>query len=115
MARMYTFDKKLLCGSPEIRIGEKVYPVDDRKNTVKKVLKLFEDKNGDDMDKADEALKIAFGENYKEIEKLDLSFKAYQELSEMVIAAMTGEDPEDFEKRRDEQEQSFQDGDMVRS
>lgn len=43
MARMYTLDKKLLCGSPEIRIGEKVYPVDDRKNTVKKVLKLFED------------------------------------------------------------------------
>ena len=40
MARMYTFDKKLLCGSPEIRIGEKIYPIDDRKNTVKKVLKL---------------------------------------------------------------------------
>lgn len=115
MARMYTFDKKLLCGSPEIRIGEKVYPVDDRKNTVKKVLKLFEDKNGDDMDKTDEALKIAFGENYKEIEALDMSFKAYQELSEMVIAAMTGEDPEDFEKRKDEKEQSFRDGEMVRS
>lgn len=113
MARMYTFDKKLLCGSPEIRIGEKVYPIDDRKNTVKKVLKLFENKEGDDMDKSDEALKIAFGENYKEIEDLDLSFKAYQELAEMVIAAMTGEEPEDFEKRREEKNQSFQDGNMV--
>lgn len=113
MARMYTFDKKLLCCSPEIRIGEKVYPVDDRKNTVKKVLKLFENKEGDDMDKSDEALKIAFGENYKEIEDLDLSFKAYQELAEMVIAAMTGEEPEDFEKRKEEKNQSFQDGNMV--
>lgn len=113
MARMYTFDKKLLCGSPEIRIGEKVYPIDDRKNTVKKVLKLFENKEGNDMDKSDEALKIAFGENYKEIETLDLSFKAYQELAEMVIAAMTGEEPEDFEKRREEKNQSFQDGNMV--
>lgn len=113
MARMYTFDKKLLCGSPEIRIGEKVYPVDDRKNTVKKVLKLFENKEGDDMDKSDEVLKIAFGENYKEIEALDLPFKAYQELAEMVIAAMTGEEPEDFEKRREEKNQSFQDGNMV--
>lgn len=115
MARMYTFDKKLLCGSPEIRIGEKVYPIDDRKNTVKKILKLFEDKSGDDMDKSDEALKIAFGENYKEIEDLDLSFKAYQELIETVIAAMTGEEPEDFEKRKDEKNQSFQDGDVIRS
>ena len=113
MARMYTFDKKLLCGSPEIRIGEKVYPIDDRKNTVKKVLKLFEDKNGSDMDKSDEALKIAFGDNYNEIEALDLSFKAYQELAEMVIAAMTGEEPEDFEKRREEENQSFRDKQVV--
>lgn len=110
MARMYTIDKKLLCGSPEIRIGEKVYPVDDRKNTVKKVLKLFDEKSeSDDMDKSDEALKIAFGENYKEIESLDLSFKAYQELIEAVIAAMTGEEPEDFEKRKEDKRQSFRD------
>ena len=113
MARMYTFDKKLLCGSPEIRIGEKIYPIDDRKNTVKKVLKLFEDKNGSDMDKSDEALKMAFGDNYNEIEALDLSFRAYQELSEMVIAAMTGEEPEDFEKRREEENQSFRDKQVV--
>ena len=110
---MYKFDKKLLCGSPEIRIGEKVYPIDDRKNTVKKVLKLFEDKNGSDMEKSDEALKIAFGDNYNEIEALDLSFKAYQELAEMVIAAMTGEEPEDFEKRKEEKKQSFRDKQVV--
>lgn len=109
MARMYTFDKKLLCGSPEIRIGEKVYPIDDRKNTVKKVLKLFKNENGDDIDTSDEALKIAFGEKYKEIEALDLSFKAYQELIEAVIAAMTGEEPEDFEKRKEDKRQSFRD------
>lgn len=45
MGKMYTLDKKLLCSSPEIRIGEKVYPVDDRKNTVIKVTKLFNDSN----------------------------------------------------------------------
>ena len=37
MARMYTFDNKLLCGSPELRIGDKVYSIDDRKNTVKRL------------------------------------------------------------------------------
>lgn len=113
MGRMYTFDNKLLCGSPEIRIGEKVYPIDDRKNTVRKVLKLFEDKNGSDIDKADSAMKIAFGEKFKDIEALDLSFKAYQELCETVIAAMTGEEPEDFEERKKGEKQSFRDGEVV--
>lgn len=65
------------------------------------------------MEKSDEALKIAFGDNYNEIEALDLSFKAYQELAEMVIAAMTGEEPEDFEKRKEEKKQSFRDKQVV--
>ena len=63
MGKMYTLDKKLLCSSPEIRIGEKVYPVDDRKNTVIKVTKLFNDSKGD-VEKVDEALEIAFGEKH---------------------------------------------------
>lgn len=94
MARMYTLDKKLLCGSPEIRVGEKVYPVDDRTKTVKKILKLFKNEGNDDVDNTEEALKLAFGEKYKEIEELDLPFAAYQELVELVIKAMTGEEPE---------------------
>lgn len=112
MAKLYTLDEKLLCGSPEIRIGEKIYPIDDRQKTVKKVLKLFDGKdNGDsdNMDKTEEVLKMALGKNYKEIEDLDLSFNAYQKLAETVIAAMTGEDPENFEKREEEEKQSFRD------
>lgn len=94
MGKMYTLDKKLLCGSPEIRIGEKVYTVDDRKNTVIKVTKLFNDSKGD-VEKVDEALELAFGEKFKEIDEMDLSFAAYQKLFELVIAAMTGEEPKD--------------------
>ena len=94
MGKMYTLDKKLLCGSPEIRIGEKVYPVDDRKNTVIKVTKLFNDSKGD-VETVDEALELAFGEKFKEIDEMDLSFAAYQKLFELVIAAMTGEEPKD--------------------
>lgn len=94
MGKMYTLDKKLLCSSPEIRIGEKVYPVDDRKNTVIKVTKLFNDSKGD-VEKVDEALELAFGEKFKEIDEMDLPFAAYQKLFELVIAAMTGEDPKD--------------------
>lgn len=98
MAKMYTFDNKLLCGSPEIRIGDKVYPIDDRTSTVKKVLKIFNDKKNDNLDNADETLKLAFGKNYSEISAMDMPFSAYQNLVEIVVSAMTGEEPKKTEK-----------------
>ena len=94
MGKMYTLDSKLLIGSPEIRIGEKVYAVDDRTKTVKKIMKLFEG-GSDDTENTENALKLAFGDNYKEIEALDLPFVAYQELVNLVIAALTGKEPEE--------------------
>ena len=42
MGKLYTLDEKLLVGTPEIRVGDKVYPVDDRQKTVKKLMKLTE-------------------------------------------------------------------------
>jgi len=94
MARLYTFDEKLLTGSPEIRIGDKVYQIDDRKSTVQKAIRLFSEDKGDSITNADEVLKLAFGKNYKEIETLDMPFSAYQKLTEMVISAMTGTETE---------------------
>lgn len=101
MGKMYTLDKKLLIGSPEIRIGEKVYPVDDRTKNVKAILKLFKDKKNEDIEGTEEALKLAFGEKWTEIEAMNLPFAAYQKLVELVIAALTGEEP------KEEKEQSF--------
>lgn len=111
MAKMYTFDKKLLCDGPEIRIGKKVYPIDDRKKTVKKLLKELNklDKNDDSVIDSDELIiKYAFGENADEILEMDISFKAQQKLAEDVMAIMTGEDPEtegDTEGRFHDKEQ----------
>lgn len=98
MGKMYSFDNKLLCGSPEIRIGDKVYSIDDRTSTVKKVLKVFKE-NGENLDTADEVLKLAFGKSYEEIAKMDMPFSAYQKLTETVISAITGQE---------QKEQSFQ-------
>lgn len=97
MAKLYTLDNKLLIGSPEIRIGDSVFPIDDRKSTVKKALKIFgkKQKGSDDFESAEEVLKLAFGKRYKEIEEMDLSFPAYLNLVELVISAMTGADPEE--------------------
>lgn len=94
MAKMYTLDKKLLIGSPEIRIGDEVFPIDDREKNVKKIMKLFNESGKDDMEKADEAFELAFGENYKKIADMDMPFAAYLELQKLVIAALTGEEPD---------------------
>lgn len=60
MAKMYTLDEKLLAGVPEIRIGEKVYKVDDREKTVKKVMALYNNGEKKDIEKIDEMFKLAF-------------------------------------------------------
>ena len=101
MAKMYTLDAKLLVGTPEIRIGEKVYSVDDRQKTVKKILKTCDQgEEARDLDTIDEVFKLAFSpKDYKEIEKLDISFAAYQELFMLVISAVTGQEPEEVSDR----------------
>lgn len=101
MAKIYTLDEKLLVGTPEIRIKEKIYGVDDRQKTVKKILKICD--KGDeakDFDTIDEVFKLAFSPtDYKEIEKLDIPFAAYQELFMLVISAVTGQEPEKISDR----------------
>lgn len=96
MGKMYTLDKKLLVGSPEIRIGDKCYPVDDRTSTVRKAMKLFKTGDKEDLDNLDEIIKLAFGKNSKEILDMDMPFSAYQKLVEMAIELITtGEIAED--------------------
>ena len=97
MAKMYTLDSKLLCGCPEIRVGEKIYPIDDRTKTVKKALEIQE-KSGN-FDGMEEVMKLAVGKNYSEIEKLDLSFSAYQSLFTLVISAMVGTEPDELKTK----------------
>lgn len=98
MAKMYTLDEKLLIGTPEVRIGDKIYPVDDRVKTVKRVIKLYES-GEENVDTADKILEYAFSEkDYKEISEMNLSWSAYQKLVELVIAAMTGENPKEEER-----------------
>lgn len=96
MAKMYTLDEKLLVGVPEVRIGEKVYKIDDREKTVKKVMTLYKNPEKEDVEKIDEMLKLAFEpEAYKAISDMNMPWAAYQNLSEIVIAAMTGQDDSD--------------------
>lgn len=99
MAKMYTLDDKLLASSPEIRIGDKVYSVDNRVKTVKKVMKMYEKGGSMGVDDVDKMLALAYGENVSKINSLDLSWEAYQELVKLTIAAMTGEETGEAEER----------------
>lgn len=121
MGKMYALDKKLLIGSPEIQIGDKVFQVDDRNKTVRKVIKLSEQLKGKDKEKdieetpekfevIDQILELAFGSKYKEIDELELSFRAYLDLIDIVLDAMTNGDPEKYEKEKAEKEESFRSG-----
>ena len=93
MGRLYTLDNKLLVDTPEIRIGDKLYPVDDRQKTVKKLMAV---ENKEDPEAIDRALELGLGKAaQKEIDAMNLPFRAQQRIFELVLAAMIGEDPED--------------------
>lgn len=95
MGKLYTLDGKLLTETPEIRIGEKVYPVDSRQKTVKKILALSDDESKPMGERIDEALKLALGDkNAVEIDRMDMPFPAYQRLFELVMNAVTGQEDE---------------------
>lgn len=99
MAKLYTLDGKLLTDTPEIRIGDKIYPVDNRQKTVKKIMALSV--SGDSveasLENVDEALNLALGPKaFREIDEQNLPFPAQQKLFELIMAAVTGEEPERF-------------------
>lgn len=92
---MYTLDKKLLIGSPEIRIGDVIVPVDDREKTVKKVMKLISTKEDMSVESINEVLKLVLSkEDFKKIDEMNMPWAAYQALIGLVMSAITGEDPE---------------------
>lgn len=96
MGKLYTLDNKLLTETPEIRIGEKVYGLDNRQKTVTKVQNLMNGMNAENQEeKMKEVLSLAFGaKEGKEIDAMNMPYPAYQQLFVLVVAAMTGEEPE---------------------
>lgn len=82
---------------PQLKIGDKLYLVDDRKSTWDKI-KQVQEKGGDSVDA--EILTLALGENAvaELINNSDITVSGYTNLSFYVMAAITGEDYEDLKK-----------------
>lgn len=88
--------KEILTGDnhPQLKIGDKLYTVDNRQKTFEKIQ---EEGNKEDANKIFE---LALGkEAAKEIEKMDLSVENYNYLVFCVMGAITGEDPKELQKR----------------
>ena len=88
---MYTLSKEWMEPKAEIRIGERIYKVDDRTSTVKKVMTLTRENNQNTEEQMDSVLRLVLGEQaYEEIAALDLPFGGYLQLFEMAVEAITG-------------------------
>lgn len=108
MAKLYTLDGKLLVGTPEVRIGDICYPVDNRADNVKKLMKelnkVHSEVNEEKVLNTDELIiKAAFSNKAAEILKMELSYEAQQQLAKIAMSAMTGEELEDEEPRFQEE------------
>lgn len=123
MGKLYTLDKKLLIGSPEIEIGDNKYPIDDRTKTVRKVIKLSkqlsnvkDDETIDQFEVIDRIFELAFGTKAQEVEEVvgDMSFETYQEIIEIIIDAMTGGDPDEFAAKKAKERKEKEVNDIVR-
>lgn len=82
---------------PQLKIGDKLYLVDDRKSTWDKIQQVQE-KGGDNVDA--EILTLALGKEAvaELVNNSDISVSGYTNLSFYVMAAITGEDYEDLKK-----------------
>lgn len=86
---------------PQLKIGDKLYLVDDRKSTWDKIQQVQE-KGGDNVDT--EILALALGKEAvaELVNNSDISVLGYTNLSFYVMAAITGEDYEDLKKEAKE-------------
>lgn len=94
MAKMYTVDGKLLVEKNAVQIGDKIYAVDDRMATVKKIQAT----TGDDADR--KILELAIGKAaVKELDIDNMRFPVFSALMSKVMAALTDEDEDEFDAR----------------
>ena len=100
MAKLYTLDDKLLTEVPEVRVGDKVYPVDNRQKTVMAIQRAMEQTDADPAAQMSAALRLALGEQAeRELAARDLPDPAVQALFALVLAAVTGEEAEAVQRR----------------
>lgn len=98
--------KEILTGDnhPQLKIGDKLYTVDNRQSTWDKIQAIQADNKLNNEEKTNKIYELALGkEATKEIKELDLPVENNTYLSFCVMGAITGEDPNELQKMAKEQ------------
>lgn len=98
--------KEVLSGDnqPQLKIGDKLYTVDDRQKTWEKIQEVQNDSKLLEKEKTSKIYELALGkEASKEISDLNLSVSNATHLSYCIMGAIIGESPETLEQQSKEQ------------
>ncbi|MBU5439500.1 hypothetical protein KQI42_15905 [Tissierella sp. MSJ-40] len=101
MSKIIDLSGKLTNERPKLKLAEdKVYEIDDRKNTILMMNQKMRSADIEDVEFIDEMIEMLLGEKAaKEINEMNLSISNYQSIMIAIMAAITGEEYEVAEKR----------------
>lgn len=101
MSKIIDISAKLTNERPQLKLAEdKIYDIDDRKNTIILLNQKMQGSDTNDIDAIDEMIAVVLGgEAAKEIDEMNLPMAAYQSIMIAIMAAVTGEDYEVAEAR----------------
>ncbi|MGJ0848638.1 hypothetical protein ACR77J_18370 [Tissierella praeacuta] len=101
MSKIIDISAKLTNERPKLKLAEdKIYDIDDRKNTIILLNQKMEKLDMNDINAIDEMISVVLGEDAaKEINDMNLSIMAYQSIMIAIMAAVTGEKYEVMEAR----------------
>lgn len=101
MAKTIDISAKLTSERPKLKLAEdRIYEIDDRKNTILKLNQKMKGAKLEDIAFIDEIVEMTLGkEAAKEIDDMDLSMVAYQNIMLAILAAVMGESFEVAEAR----------------
>lgn len=95
---MYKVKDELINNRPEIRVGDRVFCIDNRLSVYRAINKALQDEP--QADELEVVLKNALGEGaFAEIIEMDLAFAAMQEMLFIVLAAIQDLPLEEAQKR----------------
>ena len=101
MSKIIDISAKLTNERPRLKLAEdKIYDIDDRKNTIILLNQKMQGSDTNDIDAIDEMIGVVLGEEAaKEINDMNLPMAAYQSIMIAIMAAVTGEEYDIAEAR----------------
>ena len=100
MSKVYNIMDRLVNTKPSIQLAaDKVFQVNNSKNTAILIKAISEDKKLDDFKRMDKIVEVALGKKALEyIDSLELSVKSYATVITAIMAAISEEELEEVEK-----------------